>query len=747
MKVAVLWLVLLLGPFITRAQTGTLKGTITYQQQPLEFATIALLKTSFSTQADSTGKFSMEGIPAGNYQLRVSYVGYENLQQEVTIQQGSVTEIPVSLTPLNSRLKELVVTGTLKAVSKLQSVTPVDVYSAKYFQRNPTSNLFDALQGVNGLFADVDNGVSNTTDIQINGLEGNYTMYVIDGVPAMGGLAGMYALNAFPASLIDKVEIVKGASSTIYGSDAIAGVVNIKTRDPFTAPRFTADISMTSMLEANTSFSASFRTRKVASLFALSTENMEYRWDINNDNFTDIPLIHRVNAYNKWALARPDNKVANFYMRYLYEDRFAGEKNLPSAWRGSTRYYSEAVTTQQWQTGIQYQLPGIEKVLLLLDYSGHLQDGNYGYTPYHGMQHTGFAQLTWTKQIDRMNEMLIGASYRALFFADNSSLTEPDETGYARLSHIGGVFMEDEIHINPMHTLLVGARFDYSSRSGPVIMPRAGYKYSSKDEKNILRIAGGTGYRMPNVLNEGFGAMNGSRTIEIEEPLKAEVAVNATANYTRVQELKGGILALDASVFYTYFFNFIETDYESDPTSIIYSNNQGTTAAGVSLNADFTFNYPLKIGIGLTYTHTYELEEGEDGDKEKQIPPHVPPVVGNFYLSYNFPAPQLSIDWTGTMVAPMNLVTVPDDYRSAKSPFYTIQNIQLTKKFKKGIELYVGIKNLFNFIQKDPLLRPFDPYNRFTNVDNPYNYRFDTTYGFTTTQGIKGFAGFRYILP
>ncbi len=747
MKFPFLWFALLLTPLVTWAQGGTLRGTVTYDKQPLEFATIALLKTAFTTQADSTGSFFISNIPAGIYQLRVSYVGYENQQNEVIITAGSTTTIQLELTPLNSRLKELVVTGNLKEVSKLQSVTPVEVYSAKYFQRNPTSNLFDALQGVNGLFADVDNGVSNTTDVQINGLEGNYTMYVIDGIPAMGGLAGIYALNAFPVSLIDKVEVVKGAASTIYGSDAIAGVVNIKTRNPFTAPRFTADVSLTSMLEANTAFSASFKTKKVASLFALSTENSEYRWDLNNDNFTDIPLIHRVNAYNKWSLARTDSKTANFYLRYLYEDRFAGEKNLPSEWRGSTRFYSEAVTTHQWQTGLQYQLPGSEKILLLLDYSGHKQDGNYGFTPYHGIQHTGFAQLTWTKKVDRMNEMLIGASYRALYFADNTTLSDPDASGYNRLSHIGGLFMEDEIRINPSNTLLVGARFDYSSNSGPVIMPRAGYKWNSRDEKNILRISGGTGYRTPNVLNEGFGAMNGSRTVEIESPLKAEVAVNATANYTRVQELKGGILAIDASAFYTYFFNFIETDYDTDPTLISYSNNTGTTAAGFSLNADFTFNYPLKVGIGLTYTHTYELEEGEDGDKEKVTPPHVPPVVGNFYLSYNFPAPQLSIDWTGTMVAPMNLVTVPGDYRAAKSPFYTLQNIQLTKKFKRGMELYIGIKNLFNFIQKDPLLRPFDPYNRFTTIDNPNNYRFDTTYGFTTTQGIKAFAGFRYILP
>ena len=142
----------------------------------------------------------------------------------------------------------------------------------------------------------------------------------------------------------------------------------------------------------------------------------------------------------------------------------------------------------------------------------------------------------------------------------------------------------------------------------------------------------------------------------------------------------------------------------------------------------------------------FELNKNDKGETEKEIPVHSPPFISNFYLSYTFPAPKLSIDWTGNIVSPMLLATVPNDYRPSHSPWFTIQNIQLTKKFNKGVELYLGIKNLFNFIQKDPILRPFDPYNQYININNPNNYRFDTTYGFTTTQGIKGFVGFRYTL-
>lgn len=719
---------------------------MTEDSSSLELASVVLLKTDYASQVDSNGYFKISA-PPGKYQLRVSYIGYENYQTEVIITGGENTSLNISMIPLTSKLKEVVVTGSMKEVRKSESVIPVDVYTMKYFDRNPVNNLFEALQNVNGLFADVDNGVANTSDVQINGLEGNYTMYLIDGVPALNGLAGVYALNGFPMSIIDKVEILKGASSTLYGSEAIAGVINIKTKNPSDIPKFSMNVSLTSMLEAHADFAVKYKVGKADAMLAVSGESFNMRWDINKDGFLDIPLINSINVFNKWSMPRADHKVANFYLRYLYEDRFGGDKTMPSAWRGSSRYYSEAITTNQWQAGLQWALPGKENFLFQADYSEHRQNAYYGFNQYQGIQVSGFTQLTWRKKVKQLTEFLVGAVYRLSYMEDNSPLSADSLTGYKRLVHLPGIFFDNEWYIARGHVLSVGARLDYSTRSKFVATPRLNYKWNSKDDKNIIRFGAGTGYRVPNLLNEGFGALNGSRSIVVEGELKPEYAVNVNLNYTRVQELKGGLLNIDVSGFYTWFSNYIEPDYEEDPSLIIYSNNKGATAAGFSVNADFTFNYPLKVGVGFTYTNVFELDENDEGEMEKEVPLHQPPFVANFFFSYNFPVPQLSIDWTGNFVAPMKLAVVPNDYRSSKSPFFSIQNIQLTKKFKKGVQLYLGLKNIFNFIQKDPILRPFDPYNRDIANNNPYGYHFDTTYGFTTTQGIKAFVGFRYVIP
>jgi len=737
--------VFLCGSLCSFAQqaNGVLQGSVISGKDTLQLASVILLKTVFADTTDKNGRFLMN-VPTGKYQLRISFIGYENFQEEVEIKPGGTTIVNADLIPLTSQINELVVTGNMNQATKLSSVTPVDVYTAKYFQRTPVNNLWDALSNVNGIFSDIDNGVANTSDIQINGIEGNYTEILIDGVPAMKGLAGIYALSAFPTSIIDKIEIVKGASSSLYGSDAMAGVINIITKNPNYTPTFYANVELTSYLETTEDISASFRLKKVSSLFSLSGENMNTRWDLNKDGFTDVPLTNRANLFNKWSFDRKDNRMAVIYARYLFEDRFGGQMNTPGLLTGSDQYYTERVKTNQWQAGFKYQLPLLEKVLLVGDYSEHYQKAWFGTNYYNGKQRNAFAQLSWSKKVAGHHDLILGATYRMRYYSDNTSLSKDYITGSGNTSHIAGIFLEDEISLAEGHKMIIGARFDYNNQAGPVATPRLNYKWNSKDEKNVVRFGFGTGYRVPDLLNDGFGVINGNRIVEVPVKLTPEKNLTLNTNYTRVQQLPFGILSLDVSAFYTYFINYIDPDYSTTGV-VIYTNTKGGLhAPGFSGNADFAFSYPLKVGVGFTYVNVWQVSTAPDGTKQRDPAVHSPNFTANFYLSYNFPVPQLSLDLTGNLVSPMLLVTENNDYRPTRSKTYSMQNIQVTKKFKMGIEIYAGIKNFFNFMQTDPIMRPFDPFNRTINVNNPNGYVFDTEYGFMSNEGIKGFVGFRY---
>lgn len=159
-------------------------------------------------------------------------------------------------------LDEVVVTGTLKPVKRLESAVPVEVYTRTYFKKNPTPRIYEALQIVNGVRPQLNCQVCNTGDIHINGLEGAYTMVLIDGMPIVSSLSTVYGLSGIPNSLIERVEVVKGPASSLYGSEAVGGLINIITKNTTNVPVFSADFFGTSWFENNLDLGFKFNAGK-----------------------------------------------------------------------------------------------------------------------------------------------------------------------------------------------------------------------------------------------------------------------------------------------------------------------------------------------------------------------------------------------------------------------------------------------------------------------------------------------------
>src|SRR5690606_20414505 len=133
---------------------------------------------------------------------------------------------------MDDTLEEIVISGTMKPVLRSESLVPVEVYTPTFFKKNPTANVFEALQIVNGVRPQVNCSVCNTGDIHISGLEGTYTFVLIDGMPIVSRLSTVYGLSGIPNSMIERVEVVKGPASSLYGSGAVGGLINIITKCP-----------------------------------------------------------------------------------------------------------------------------------------------------------------------------------------------------------------------------------------------------------------------------------------------------------------------------------------------------------------------------------------------------------------------------------------------------------------------------------------------------------------------------------
>src|SRR5690606_1009104 len=158
-----------------------------------------------------------------------------------------------------------------KEISKMDSPIPVEIYTPALFRKNPTPSIFESLSMVNGVQPQLNCNICNTGDIHINGMEGPYTMVLIDGMPIVSSLSTVYGLSGIPNSMVKRIEVVKGPASTLYGSEAVGGLINIITREPATAPRLQADVSATSFGEYNLDLSTKWKIHETHSLLRINS--------------------------------------------------------------------------------------------------------------------------------------------------------------------------------------------------------------------------------------------------------------------------------------------------------------------------------------------------------------------------------------------------------------------------------------------------------------------------------------------
>lgn len=745
---------------MTHAQTATLKGKITCENKAVEFAIVGLHGTKYASLTDTSGAFVIKNISAGTYKVIVSAIGYDKAAKTILLKENETTVLHVELRANNSTLDEIVVSGTMKEVSKSESAVPVEVYNATFFKCNPTPSIFDALQNVNGVRPQINCNICNTGDIHINGLEGPYTMVLIDGMPIVSGLSTVYGLSGIPQSLIERVEIVKGPASTLYGSEAVGGLINIITKKANNAPIFSADVFGTSWGEVSTDLAGKFNAgKKAQSLIGLNYFNYSLPVDNNKDGFTDLTLQNRISIFNKWHFERKDNRIFSLAARYVQEDRWGGDMRWNKSFRGGDSIYGESIYTKRWEFFGTYQLPLKEKILFQFSANGHEQNSVYGNIPYIAQQYIGFGQLTWNKQVKR-NDILLGATYRYTYYDDNTPATAAFDTigtpkNLPSQTRLPGIFVQNEIRINDNNKLLLGMRYDHNSIHGNIFTPRFNYKWSSQNKKNVVRLSFGNGYRVANVFTEDHAALTGARKVEFLQDLKPETSWNGNINFVKKMYADNNtFIGLDATVFYTYFTNKIIADYDTDPNKIIYDNLNGhAVSQGISLNLDIVLNRSLKFLLGGTYMDVYSVE---NNTRARQM--FTENFTGVWNIAYTIHKIALTIDYTGNVYSPMRLPLLSDaDPRREYSPWWSIQNIQLTKKFKKGFELYGGVKNLLNWTPNkgNPFIiaRTNDPFDKevqfnssgqaMATPNNPYALTFDPTYVYGPNQGIRAFLGIR----
>jgi outer membrane receptor for ferrienterochelin and colicins len=738
--------ILLFLPAITLAQS-TIQGHIVSAEGGIPGATVQLLNTSIGTVSQADGSFLLQNIPFGQYTLEVRSIGFKPLTQNIDLKNASFT-LKLELQETSLTMDEVVVTGTMRPTFVSQSPVKIDVITSSYLNRfipAAASSIVEGVTLVNGVQEVVACGVCFTNSISINGLPGPYTAVLMDGTPIYGNLASVYGLNGIPSMIIDRFEVIKGPSSTLYGSEAVAGVINIITKDPGSQPLLAADVMGTSHLESFGNFSFAPKIGKNAGFIGLNYAYINDFDDTNGDGFGDNINLDRVSLFTKWNIHRNSGKKWSVAVKYYFEDRRNGvreylENRNYETLRGSDQVYGESIYTHRVEVFGSYELPFDH---LRLDYSAstHRQDSYYGAAHYTAAQDILFANLIWDKDVAN-HQLTGGLTQRYQVYEDNTIATAQKP----QHQYIPGLFLQDEWAVSPKFTLLTGTRLDQYSDHGVIFSPRISTKYKP-GEWTTLRTNFGTGFRIVNLFTEDHAFVTGQREVVIAEELKPEESYNLSMNANHLYNLGKVQGMIDVDVHYTYFTNKITPDYDQNPQQIVYANTNGyAISRGIGANMQHEFAFPLAVNLGINFQQVTERDNGVTADI-----PFAPKWSGVFTSNYTITQARLSLSYTARITGHMTLPAVYDvddtgtplnEPRPTRSAPFGIHNVQVSKGFGKGWSVYGGIQNLFNFTQPwSPLIAFNDP-----NAAPGFSDLFDTAYAYAPIHGREVYIGVKWEL-
>lgn len=707
---------------------AVIKGKVLDEQDDkgVPYVNVSVLGTKKGSSSGPEGAFRIDGVNSYNCTLRVSTVGYKEHSVSLELKPGESRELIIRLQNRAYEHDEVVVTGNMEREQRLSSSVNVQTLDGADLRTGAADPVIEGIEQMNGVSEQVSCGVCGTNGIRINGMATPYTLMMIDGMPFMGSLGAVYGIDGVPSSLLERVEVTKGPSSTLYGPRAIAGAVNVITRSPSEIPRarFKADHNTHGQTNAQLIFRPDLAGDSLNSFLSIDHSRADKRIDENGDGFTDFPLNESVSVFNKWSWTGSKGGSGNVAMRFYKEDRYGGTMEWRPGDEGSDEVYGEAIETRRLEFLASYRPPVEERIRTGISISDHFQNSYYGTEHFKGRQKNGFAYLTWRKTLAD-HELLAGGNLRYEHYRDNTPASADQER------FIPGLFVQDEWMLDSGMALTGGIRADLHNAHGLILTPRLLFKKELND-RSTFRINSGSGFREVDVFTEDHAALTGSREVVIEEELRPERSWNVSANFSRSHHLLGGVGSLDLDLFYTRFDNKIVPDLNSHPEKIVYRNLDGHgVSQGIALSLAHRFHFPLELKLGGTYQQVYQYRE-EEGELKKQAEVYAPVFTGNFRVKGKIPVLGIRFRWKGKVTGPQRLPEYPAPFeRDRWSPWFSLHHVNLRRSIGDNWGVYIGVKNLFDRTQPTPLINP----------QNPFSPSFDTEYVYGPLQGRRFYFG------
>ncbi|ARS35045.1 TonB-dependent receptor [Pontibacter actiniarum] len=721
------WTLLALTLTALAQQTG-IKGSVYAAQLPVPYASVVLKNIAHGTPTDESGGFELTGLEPGRYELVVSAIGYRPATRTIVVKDGMVLSLLITLESRNEALNEVVVTGTRLERRRLESPVAVNVLDSRTFNLTQSNTLAEGLCFQPGLRMETDCQTCNYSQLRMNGLGGSYSQVLVNSRPIFTSIMSLYGLEQIPVNMVDRVEVVRGGGSVLYGSSAIAGTVNIITKEPEESSFTLA--SNTSLIggEAWDSFSnanvnaVNPERRAGASFFASHRDRQAY--DANGDGFSEMARLKN-NSFGFSAFFTPtEQDKVDINGWSIYEERQGGnklDKPADQADQSEYRLHNILVGGFNWDHRLKnsrasYSLYGSGQHTGRTHYTGLDQSDGWGKTKSHTLQ--GGFQFNYSLRnfLGGTNTLTAGAEHQY----DN---TFDAIEAYAYLvdqkTHLTGLFLQSDWELNPNLTLLTGVRANKHSNVNKLILtPRlsALYKLGATTQ---LRASYARGFKAPQAFEADLHiafAGGGVSLVQLSPSLQEETsdAFNASVDFNKASEHMIFGFTLDA--FHTRLYDaFVLEEIGADQQGnqqLLRKNGSNSTVKGLTLEGRLNYDQLFQLETGLTVQQSrYDEPVAWSTDIAGTSNYLRTPEAYGYYVLTLWPERRFTMALSGVVTGPMQVPHfagapgVVEDVLYT-SPTFVENNLKLAYRFtlpsiQNDLQISAGVQNILEAYQRD----------------------------------------------
>ena len=728
-----------------KAHCQTIKGQVQNEQkQPVSGASVQWLGTTNGVVTDPAGRFEIPSSGEVNPSLVVRFAGYKS----DTVRDFSAEFLQILLSPATKNLSDVTIVKDRAGSFVSGSTTEKsEVITQKEMTKAACCDMAGCFETQATVQPQTTNVLTNSKELRILGLSGVYNQVLIDGLPMIQGTTFTYGISSYPASIIDKIYVAKGANSVLQGFESISGQINVMTRDPEKEPVLYASGYGNNFGEKHFNLNYAGRVGKEGNwktLVGLHQVLPAGKRDRDNDGFLDLPLLNRTMVFNRWNYGQDTEEgwYTQLSFRFTKETRIGGQRSFnPSNDKGTIRAYGQTLDYLQPEfiskTGYRFN----EKHALISNLSafGQEQESYFGTLHYKASQQNLNLSLQHQWNYTESNILNSGVSFRYQNLQETIHFTDtfPLRTyggNYATDLQVPGVFAEHTARfLDEKITWIAGARLDWHQVFGSFFTPRTMIKIDFHPQ-HTLKASAGSGWRQVNLFTENINLMASSRDVVFEESIKPEQAVNWGANYTWTLEGENVSGSISGDYYQIRFQNQFFPDFNTDPNKALIRNFNGKSVSNaLQIESNLKIFSVWEWKLAYNYLEVYRMENGA-----KNVLPFNPTNRVMTALSYRPENDRWYFDanlhWFDQQRLPAT-ITANSEAGPTYSKPYAVLNGQITHKWKQ-FELYGGVENIFDFRQKQPI----------AGWQNPFGKGFDTSTIWGPTRGREMYLGLRWKL-